>query len=324
MDRRSVRNLSISIQQGPAEATPRARTATGTELSIGRAPENDWVLPDPDRVLSKRHCMLGFRAERWHLADLSSNGTFLNDAAEPLGQGRIAALNDGDRLRLGPYVMAIRIGAAQARPEPPPDATLTEAAKPPAGGELAAFLRGAGLTQPPAHPEACLERAGQTLRIATEGLRRTLAARGAVKGEFRIEQTMVRARGNNPLKFAVSDDDALASLILGERRSDLPAPAAFAEALRDIRLHELATMAAMQTAIRALLRRLDPQPLREEGERSGGMLPAQRRARAFELFEKRHAELTAGLADDFDAVFGHSFAEAYEQALADAASAEPK
>ena len=32
----------------------------GGEFSIGRAPENDWVLPDPERALSKRHCVLTF------------------------------------------------------------------------------------------------------------------------------------------------------------------------------------------------------------------------------------------------------------------------
>jgi type VI secretion system protein ImpI/type VI secretion system protein len=97
------------------------------------------------------------------------------------------------------------------------------------------------------------------------------------------------------------------------------APAdAIADALTDIRLHELATMAAMQAAVRALMERLDPAPLRAEGERGGGMLAAQKRARAFEAFEKLHGEISRALADDFDSVFGKAFARAYEQALHEA------
>ena len=55
------------------------------------------------------------------------------------------------------------------------------------------------------------------------------------------------------------------------RRSDMAAHEAVADALRDIRLHELATIAAMQTAVRSVLEGLDPAKLRAEADRSGGM-----------------------------------------------------
>jgi len=42
--------------------------------------------------------------------------------------------------------------------------------------------------------------------------RPSLIARATTKGEFRIEQTIIRAEGNNPLKFSANDDDALAVL----------------------------------------------------------------------------------------------------------------
>ena len=102
----------------------------------------------------------------------------------------------------------------------------------------------------------------------------------------------------------------------------MTAEAAVTDALRDMRLHELATMAAMQTAVRALLQRFDPAPLKTEAEKGGGLLLGQRRARAFELFEALHAQVTRALADDFDSVFGKAFARAYEQALHEAADKE--
>jgi type VI secretion system protein ImpI/type VI secretion system protein len=126
------------------------------------------------------------------------------------------------------------------------------------------------------------------------------------------------------LKFSADDDDALSALIGVGRRTDVKPEAAIADALRDMRLHELATMAAMQDAVRAMLARLDPARLRAEAE-SGGMtvLPAQKKARAFEAFEKLHEQVTRALADDFDSVFGKAFARAYETALRDISAREP-
>ena len=44
-----------------------------------------------------------------------------------------------------------------------------------------------------------------------------------IKDEFRIEQTMIRASGNNPLKFSLDDDDAMNTLLgLGRRGSMAP------------------------------------------------------------------------------------------------------
>jgi type VI secretion system FHA domain protein len=183
------------------------------------------------------------------------------------------------------------------------------------GSLLGAFLSGAGMPDAaPADPAATMAELGRVIRALVHGLRAALRARAEIKTEFRIERTIVRAEGNNPLKFAANDDDALAALLGTGRRADMAPAAAVAEALNDIRLHELAAMAATQAAVRAMLARLDPARLREEGEKQGGLLPAQRLARAFEAYEKLHAEITAALADDFDSVFGKAFARAYEQA----------
>lgn len=546
--------LTLSVLRCPDAVPPETRTVTGGEFSIGRGPDNQWTLADPDKFLSKRHCVLAFRSGGWQLADVSTNGTFLNRDSDPVG-ATPRDLRDGDRLRLGNYEIEIRIaedagawrgatGAAsggaigggghggsmsgsgafgdpfgddpfappapapapfgepvgrQGFGDPPPmalpadfdplgadfgsefgaptqpdhdsaleqafrtptpmpgpglpadlddwDLDLTPASAPPAappkaippqaappapppsaaapaqvapppppaaappaldvpdfepppfaaspppsaqpspvaGGEdaqadpfaeadvpstpfapaapvsavsppvatppvvptpvapsaaapppampvqgraqpqpaggdlMAAFLRGAGMEESrPADALGTMERLGAAFRAVVSGVRQTLIARATVKGEFRIEQTQIRARGNNPLKFSIGDDDALASLLGVGRRADMTPEAAIADALTDIRLHELATMAAMQSAVRALMERLDPAPLRAEGERAGGMLPAQKRARAFESFEKLHGEISRALADDFDSVFGKAFARAYEQALREA------
>lgn len=217
-------------------------------------------------------------------------------------------------------VPAPSMAASAAPPARPP---VAPAYVPADGDLLAAFLRGAGMADArPADPVAAMTALGAAFRAMVGGLRQALIARATVKGEFRIEQTMIRARGNNPLKFSADDDDALSALIGGGRRSGMSSADAVAEVLRDMRLHELATMAAMQAAVRALLERFDPAPLRAEGDKSGGMLGAQKRARAFEAFEKLHAEISHALADDFDSVFGKAFARAYERALHEIADKE--
>jgi len=176
----------------------------------------------------------------------------------------------------------------------------------------------------PADPAGMMRSLGQAFRTLVSGLRSVLIARASIKSEFRIEQTMIRARGNNPLKFSAGDDDAVAALLGTGRRTDMTASAAVADALKDIRLHELASMAAMQSAVRTLLDGLDPAKLRAQADQGGGMsvLPAQKKARAWDAFEALHTRTVHALADDFDSVFGKAFARAYEQALDEVAARE--
>ncbi len=42
-----------------------------------------------DRHLSKKHCMLVYGGGEWAIHDLSTNGTFLNQANDPTGRGAV-------------------------------------------------------------------------------------------------------------------------------------------------------------------------------------------------------------------------------------------
>jgi len=525
--------LTLSVLRCPDSVPPETKRVAGGELRIGRGPDNDWIMPDPERMLSKRHCVVAYRNGGWAIADTSTNGTFLNREAEPVGQGQIRPLQDGDRIRIGAYEIEVRIAqeqgfgaspgfgakpaspfddpfgddvfapkqapaetftssafgndplfggppqsrsvimperfdplaqigdddffsaptqadhsqsfsdaftppavtqqllpdddwdlgfpaspaaqvsaspaplpaaapaqqsfpqplpppvaqgfpqpTAQPYPEPLPQpfpqplppasaapalpnpfeeepfAPQAPAALPPAplpaplpaaaapampaavplspappvstsapDAGLTAFLEGAGLRGArPDDAETVMRTVGAAFRAMVSGIRHALIARAEIKGGFRIEQTMIRARGNNPLKFSADDDDALSALLGVGRRIDMKADAAVADALRDMRLHELATMAAMQDGVRAMLAQLDPARLRAEADQQGGMsvLPAQKKARAFEAYEKLHDQVTRALADDFDSVFGKSFARAYETALREIGAREPQ
>ena len=88
---------------------PETRNVTGGEFSVGRGPGVDWVLPDPERLLSKRHFAVAFRGGSWQLADTSTNGTFLNRENDPIGAGDLRRLRDGDRVRVGAYEIEMRL-----------------------------------------------------------------------------------------------------------------------------------------------------------------------------------------------------------------------
>ncbi len=77
--------------------------------SIGRAADNDWVLPDPERYLSSHHAVIDYQGGAYYLTDRSTNGVFVNDADQPVGPGSPIRLYDGDRLRMGQYQFAVTI-----------------------------------------------------------------------------------------------------------------------------------------------------------------------------------------------------------------------
>ena len=77
--------------------------------TIGRATDNAWILPDPDRYLSGKHVRIDFRSGSYVLVDTSSNGTYVNGAQVPLGKYHDYVLKDGDYLRLGEYELLVSI-----------------------------------------------------------------------------------------------------------------------------------------------------------------------------------------------------------------------
>jgi type VI secretion system protein ImpI/type VI secretion system protein len=451
--------LTLTVLRCPPNVAPEVRNVTGGEFSIGRGAENDWVLPDPARHLSKRHCVIAYRQGTWQIAGTSTNGTFINGDTSPLESRPPQVLQDGDRIVLGVYEIEVGLAAASDRPwgqsptpsaagagpfgnpfdddifapvpppppapgasgleqdrgpfsprlpdyfdplqpeeevypvtqedhspavsdaislpharsvlpadwdldepaaqparqtqeypaapparqtrespaaqparptpesitppsvtAPPPPAPKTGAAlRPitPSGDLFAAFLRGAGMQAlEVADPARTMEQLGAAFRAIVAGIRQALIARSEVKRAFRIEETVIRRRGNNLLKFSANDDDALTGLLGAGRHSDMGAAEAIADALTNIRLHELATATAMQSAVRALVVRLGPAQIIDTKEQAAGMaFLSNRKARAWDAYEALHAEILRDLSDDFDSVFGKRFALAYEQAM---------
>ncbi|WP_259745437.1 type VI secretion system-associated FHA domain protein TagH, partial [Pseudomonas protegens] len=139
---------------------------------------------------------------------------------------------------------------------------------------LQAFLRGAGLDQlriDPQQAQAQMESLGRSYRLMVEGLIDVLRARSSLKGEFRMQQTMIRPVENNPLKFAPNVDEAMLLLLRHSNQAFMAPDQAVQESFDDLRAHQLAVMAGVEAAIKHLLGRFEPGELEARMARPGGL-----------------------------------------------------
>ncbi|MAY87800.1 MAG: type VI secretion system-associated FHA domain protein TagH [Pseudooceanicola sp.] len=207
-----------------------------------------------------------------------------------------------------------------AAPEPAPE----PAPKAPPSAEQAdlarAFLAAAGAGEvrlDDADLPGTMERMGRVMKSLVTGLREILMTRTSIKSEFRIEQTMIGAGGNNPLKFSISPEQAIEAMVKPATRGYLDPEAAAEQALQDIKAHEVAMVTGMEAALKGVLRKLDPEQLAGQIETSSafGSLWKGKKARYWEVYEKLYAEISDQAENDFHDLFSREFARAYKAQL---------
>lgn len=162
-----------------------------------------------------------------------------------------------------------------------------------------------------------MSRMGQVMRMMIIGLREVLMTRTSIKSEFRIDQTMISAGGNNPLKFSLSEDHAIEALLKPKAKGYLGAEKATEEALDDIKAHEVAMVTGMEAAIKGVLGKLDPEVLSGQIETSSalGSMFKGKKARYWEVYEKMYAQISDQAENDFHELFSREFARAYKEQL---------
>ena len=183
-----------------------------------------------------------------------------------------------------------------------------------------AFLQAMGLTDLALKEEdlsATMGRMGAVLKLMIEGIREILMTRTSIKGEFRINQTMISAGGNNPLKFSISPEQAVEAMVKPTAKGYLDASAATEQALKDIKAHEVAMVTGMEAALKGVLKRLDPRALEEKIQGGGGIgdFLKGKKARYWEVYEKMYAEISDQAENDFHDLFAREFARAYQEQL---------
>ena len=193
---------------------------------------------------------------------------------------------------------------------------------------LKAFLLGAGLSELPRSPEPggasateltpeLMRRIGTILRISTKGMRDLLQARAMLKREMRTRMTMIVPRDNNPIKFSPDVASALNQLLAPRAlRGFLEPVPAVQEAYNDLLAHQVGFVAGMRAAIQGLIERFDPAKLEGRLTRKSmvdSLVPMSRRAKLWELYGELYSEIAREAEDDFDALFGRAFVQAYEE-----------
>ena len=107
-------SLTLFVLTYRNQPPPRAISTTlrGTGGTIGRQDQNALVLPDPDRVISRTHARVEFRAGSYFVTALGQNPIDLN--GRPLGAGETAQLSTGDKLTVGDYCVVADVKPEEA------------------------------------------------------------------------------------------------------------------------------------------------------------------------------------------------------------------
>lgn len=155
------------IAPAVAEGQEAVKVFDGRGGRVGRGANNDWVLVDPARRLSKTHFTIAFDGEGFLLADQSTNGVYLNGSARRVPQDAKVRLSDGDIIRCADYQISVAIDGSAgaedtsedtflgvlttARPQPPAPAPVPAPPPPAPAADPFAGLDDdlAGLIHPP-------------------------------------------------------------------------------------------------------------------------------------------------------------------------------
>lgn len=358
--------------------------------TIGRSLYNDWILPDPDRFISGRHATIDYQAGMYFLADISSNGVFINDEVEPVGSGNPRRLYDGDKIRMGDFKMVVSVDTGEDLELPEPlkptvvpdhieqlvdEVTLrtgvqlldeeeitgddefqsTLFAKPlqnskakkkpkskPAKHDSSSevqqqqsvdvtaedlfdsFLDGLGISRAELHPSLnrpeMMLSAGQVLRGFVSGITDLLASRANLKNAFRLDQTTVLPRHNNPMKFSENTNELIKQLLTGTEGEYLGARDAVREVCQDLLNHQNAFLDAMNSAFIEFADRFDPDELEEGFDRAIGgskWFGFSQQKKYWQLYCDLYPIMTEKGGGRFPQMFGEEFVKAYERQVAE-------
>jgi type VI secretion system FHA domain protein len=163
---------------------------------------------------------------------------------------------------------------------------------------------------------ATLAQAGNMLRRLVSGLVVMLEARARAKSQMGAQGTNLEFDGNNPLKFARTPEQALLQLLNPPERGFMSNERAVEDAFKDLQAHQMATLKAMQGALRATLDRFSPTAIRARAEDKGllgKILPGARDAALWKAYEREFGGVAHGSDEAFMDMFAKEFRKAYEE-----------
>ncbi|MDB5801432.1 MAG: regulatory protein [Rhodocyclales bacterium] len=218
-----------------------------------------------------------------------------------------------------PKAKVVVEGLDKAAPAAPsPASATTDANTVELLNALARGLGVTGLNPPGGLTPQLMEHVGQMLREAAHGTIELLLARAVTKREVRAELTMIVSKNNNPLKFSPDVNFALMQLIAPQGAGFMAPVEAMRDAYDDLRAHQIGFMAGMRGALSGVLARFKPADLEARlTDKSflDSVMPGNRKAKLWDLYEQRFAEISREAEDNFHTFFGREFLKAYEEQL---------
>lgn len=185
------------------------------------------------------------------------------------------------------------------------------------------FLDGLGISRVELHPTVnrpeMMLTAGLVLREFVEGTIKLLTSRANLKNAFRLDQTTLLPRHNNPLKFSENTGDLIKQLLVGGEGEYLGARDAVREANRDLINHQNAFLDAMNSAFIEFSDRFDPDELQEGFDRTinSKLFKFLNKSKYWDLYCDVYPSMTEKGGGRFPQMFGEEFVNAYERQVAE-------
>jgi len=189
---------------------------------------------------------------------------------------------------------------------------------------LDSFLDGLGINRSELHPSTDLgelmQNAGEVMREFVEGVTQLLASRANLKNAFRLDQTTVLPRHNNPIKLSANTKDSIMQLLVGKEGEYLGPRDAVREVCRDLLFHQDAFLDAMNNAFLDFADRFDPVELQEGFDRtldSSFLTRFRNKSKYWGMFSDLYPILTEKGAGRFPQMYAEEFVRAYERQIAE-------
>ncbi|PYN28055.1 MAG: type VI secretion system-associated FHA domain protein TagH [Candidatus Rokuibacteriota bacterium] len=106
----TIRAVSFKGRPLDRELTARFEEAGGT---IGRGETNTLVLSDPERFISRTHATIAFQAGGYVITDTGTKNPVVVNG-RPLGSGSQARLGNGDKIKVGDYILEVAVAPHSA------------------------------------------------------------------------------------------------------------------------------------------------------------------------------------------------------------------
>jgi predicted component of type VI protein secretion system len=304
---------------------------------VGRDPDSDWAIPDPECEISRHHFQVVLADGGLALRPLGANGVFRSDTGERLPDNQDVPVALGDALDFGKYRMVIdsvpfatRSGASFERTmvfaapfgrarEIGGDDWADAGAQARACDEaslLEAFCEGAKLDVSALsgeEPAEIMRRAGAIYRQMVLGLSDLVGARSSAKADLSMDRTTIAAEDNNPLKWAPGRRLAI-DLLTAREAGFLPGPDAIKASFEDVKTHMLGTLSGFEAAMRAVLDIASPAAIAGRVDGQSGFLKS-RPTLCWTEYEKAHGALRLEIEERRDGPINRAFVAAYHREI---------